>query len=200
MDKWVRYKWGLSICGMGYDVGTTNTNPGWDHHLQPWKLVWYVSYFSSTSSFCRLLRFEFLHQIPYLSHTNIPYNVRSSPLLYLQDFSNTPFWLCDLVFPALYAICMKIIYTNTSILPFGEQTVKIIHKSFLIGNLHVVVFLMLCSGEPARTVGWRDPGFIHTSFLKDLWPNKEYEYNPFTIEIYSVYYLLVLLIYYQIAY
>ncbi|XP_049934830.1 probable inactive purple acid phosphatase 27 isoform X3 [Nymphaea colorata] len=26
-------------------------------------------------------------------------------------------------------------------------------------------------GSPARTVGWRDPGFIHTSFLKDLWPN-----------------------------
>lgn len=28
-------------------------------------------------------------------------------------------------------------------------------------------------GSPARTVGWRDPGFIHTSFLKDLWPNVE---------------------------
>jgi len=28
-------------------------------------------------------------------------------------------------------------------------------------------------GEPARTVGWRDPGFIHTAFLRDLWPNKE---------------------------
>lgn len=27
------------------------------------------------------------------------------------------------------------------------------------------------TGPPARTVGWRDPGFIHTSFLKDLWPN-----------------------------
>lgn len=26
-------------------------------------------------------------------------------------------------------------------------------------------------GAPARTVGWRDPGFIHTSFLKELWPN-----------------------------
>ncbi|KAL2524863.1 putative inactive purple acid phosphatase 27 [Abeliophyllum distichum] len=26
-------------------------------------------------------------------------------------------------------------------------------------------------GSPARTVGWRDPGFIHTSFLRDLWPN-----------------------------
>lgn len=29
-------------------------------------------------------------------------------------------------------------------------------------------------GAPARTVGWRDPGYIHTSFLKDLWPNREY--------------------------
>jgi hypothetical protein len=28
-------------------------------------------------------------------------------------------------------------------------------------------------GEPARTVGWRDPGFIHTAFMRDLWPNKE---------------------------
>ncbi|XP_040946151.1 probable inactive purple acid phosphatase 27 isoform X1 [Gossypium hirsutum] len=27
---------------------------------------------------------------------------------------------------------------------------------------------------PARTVGWRDPGFIHTSFLKDLWPSSVY--------------------------
>ncbi|KAL6556950.1 putative inactive purple acid phosphatase 24 [Orobanche hederae] len=32
-------------------------------------------------------------------------------------------------------------------------------------------------GPPARTVGWRDPGFIHTSFLKDLWPNAEYTYK-----------------------
>ncbi|WOL01450.1 putative inactive purple acid phosphatase 1 [Canna indica] len=32
-------------------------------------------------------------------------------------------------------------------------------------------------GAPARTVGWRDPGFIHTSFLKDLWPNKIYTYK-----------------------
>ncbi|KAI9071511.1 hypothetical protein K1719_046519 [Acacia pycnantha] len=32
-------------------------------------------------------------------------------------------------------------------------------------------------GAPARTVGWRDPGFIHTSFLKDLWPNKRYTYR-----------------------
>ncbi|KAJ4712575.1 Purple acid phosphatase [Melia azedarach] len=30
---------------------------------------------------------------------------------------------------------------------------------------------------PARTVGWRDPGFIHTSFLKDLWPNSVYTYK-----------------------
>ncbi|MED6150973.1 putative inactive purple acid phosphatase 27, partial [Stylosanthes scabra] len=32
-------------------------------------------------------------------------------------------------------------------------------------------------GEPARTVGWRDPGFIHTSFLKNLWPNLRYTYR-----------------------
>ncbi|XP_043706345.1 probable inactive purple acid phosphatase 27 [Telopea speciosissima] len=32
-------------------------------------------------------------------------------------------------------------------------------------------------GSPARTVGWRDPGFIHTSFLKDLWPNSVYNYK-----------------------
>lgn len=32
-------------------------------------------------------------------------------------------------------------------------------------------------GAPARTVGWRDPGFIHTSFLKDLWPNRMYTYK-----------------------
>ncbi|KAF7838174.1 nucleotide pyrophosphatase/phosphodiesterase-like [Senna tora] len=32
-------------------------------------------------------------------------------------------------------------------------------------------------GAPARTIGWRDPGFIHTSFLKDLWPNFLYTYK-----------------------
>ncbi|XP_042496138.1 probable inactive purple acid phosphatase 1 [Macadamia integrifolia] len=32
-------------------------------------------------------------------------------------------------------------------------------------------------GPPARTVGWRDPGFIHTSFLKDLWPNSMHTYK-----------------------
>jgi hypothetical protein len=32
----------------------------------------------------------------------------------------------------------------------------------------------MCTGAPARTVGWRDPGFIHTSFLKELWPNRVY--------------------------
>lgn len=32
-------------------------------------------------------------------------------------------------------------------------------------------------GAPARTVGWRDPGFIHTSFLKNLWPNAVYTYR-----------------------
>ncbi|KAM0852660.1 hypothetical protein ACQ4PT_051614 [Festuca glaucescens] len=34
----------------------------------------------------------------------------------------------------------------------------------------------LC-GEPASTVGRRDPGFIHTAFLKNLRPDKEYYYK-----------------------
>ncbi|KAL7181455.1 hypothetical protein ACSBR1_040361 [Camellia fascicularis] len=35
--------------------------------------------------------------------------------------------------------------------------------------------LAIVAGDaPARTVGWRDPGFIHTSFLKELWPNSVY--------------------------
>lgn len=32
-------------------------------------------------------------------------------------------------------------------------------------------------GAPASTVGWRDPGYIHTSFLKELWPNLVYSYK-----------------------
>ncbi|TQD87185.1 hypothetical protein C1H46_027220 [Malus baccata] len=32
-------------------------------------------------------------------------------------------------------------------------------------------------GAPAKTVGWRDPGFIHTAFLKELWPNTVYTYK-----------------------
>ncbi|CAN6901959.1 unnamed protein product [Brassica oleracea] len=32
-------------------------------------------------------------------------------------------------------------------------------------------------GAPARTVGWRDPGYIHTAFLKELWPNAKYTYR-----------------------
>ncbi|XP_062169234.1 nucleotide pyrophosphatase/phosphodiesterase-like [Alnus glutinosa] len=32
-------------------------------------------------------------------------------------------------------------------------------------------------GSPARTVGWRDQGFIHTSFLRHLWPNSVYTYR-----------------------
>eukprot|EP00250_Pteridium_aquilinum_P028538 c37332_g1_i1 orf=702-2063(+) len=34
----------------------------------------------------------------------------------------------------------------------------------------------LC-GPPAHTVGWRDPGFFHTSFLSDVWPNVKYHYK-----------------------
>ncbi|KAH7296470.1 hypothetical protein KP509_26G024200 [Ceratopteris richardii] len=32
-------------------------------------------------------------------------------------------------------------------------------------------------GSPARSVGWRDPGYIHTAVLADLWPNNIYFYK-----------------------
>ncbi|KAL2905411.1 putative inactive purple acid phosphatase 1 [Bienertia sinuspersici] len=32
-------------------------------------------------------------------------------------------------------------------------------------------------GAPANTVGWRDPGYIHTGFMKELWPNLLYKYR-----------------------
>lgn len=36
------------------------------------------------------------------------------------------------------------------------------------------IFFFLIEDAPARTVGWRDPGFFHTSFLQNLWPNAVY--------------------------
>ncbi|KAI7725041.1 hypothetical protein M8C21_004032, partial [Ambrosia artemisiifolia] len=44
-------------------------------------------------------------------------------------------------------------------------------------NPKAPVYPRLAHGPPARTVGWRDPGFIHTSFLKELWPNTMYNYR-----------------------
>ncbi|KAG2625095.1 hypothetical protein PVAP13_3KG165600 [Panicum virgatum] len=32
-------------------------------------------------------------------------------------------------------------------------------------------------GAPAHTVGWRHPGYIHTSSLKDIWPDSLYTYK-----------------------
>lgn len=40
--------------------------------------------------------------------------------------------------------------------------------------IHLNHVYTIYTGAPARTVGWRDPGFIHTAFLKELWPNTVY--------------------------
>jgi hypothetical protein len=39
---------------------------------------------------------------------------------------------------------------------------------------YIIFSVTLTAGSPARTVGWRDPGYIHTSFLKELWPDALY--------------------------
>ncbi|KAL0420865.1 UNVERIFIED_CONTAM: putative inactive purple acid phosphatase 1 [Sesamum latifolium] len=46
-----------------------------------------------------------------------------------------------------------------------------------IRSLAVTSLLIATACAPARTVGWRDPGFIHTGFLKELWPNSVYTYK-----------------------
>ncbi|KAL6550303.1 putative inactive purple acid phosphatase 24 [Orobanche minor] len=58
-----------------------------------------------------------------------------------------------------------------------------VSKSISFANPKAPLYPRLAQGKswnerpPARTVGWRDPGFIHTSFLKDLWPNAEDTYK-----------------------
>lgn len=47
---------------------------------------------------------------------------------------------------------------------------KILQKKYT----YLAMYLNGRAGAPARTTGWRDPGFIHTSFLKELWPNTMY--------------------------
>lgn len=62
----------------------------------------------------------------------------------------------------------------TSIFVQAYKSIPYIDSKFLL----MIPFFLLNynAGEPARTVGWRDPGFIHTSFLKELWPNTMYVY------------------------
>ncbi|KAG5039668.1 hypothetical protein JHK82_011817 [Glycine max] len=55
-------------------------------------------------------------------------------------------------------------FGRNSMCEFATFHCKLLH-SFAAGS------------SPARTVGWRDPGFIHTSFLKNLWPNLVYTYQ-----------------------
>lgn len=61
------------------------------------------------------------------------------------------------------------------VLKCGWLFANFIHKEEVV-ELKTFTFLYSCIyvGAPARTVGWRDPGYTHTSFLKELWPNRQY--------------------------
>ncbi|XBI82469.1 hypothetical protein VPH35_091151 [Triticum aestivum] len=60
--------------------------------------------------------------------------------------------------------------------PFVEWGMKGSHPVHATADTVTFGRESLC-GEPARSVGWRDPGFIHTAFLKNLSPEKEYYYK-----------------------
>ncbi|KAL3834893.1 hypothetical protein ACJIZ3_009629 [Penstemon smallii] len=67
-------------------------------------------------------------------------------------------------------------YNIDEAVPFVEWSQKGQHKVRSPAGTLTFHRNSMC-GSPARTVGWRDPGFIHTSFLKDLWPNTVYAYK-----------------------
>nr|XP_043617189.1 probable inactive purple acid phosphatase 27 [Erigeron canadensis] len=60
--------------------------------------------------------------------------------------------------------------------PFVEWGMKGLRKTRSPAGTLTFTQKDMCGGA-ARGVGWRDPGFIHTSFLKDLWPNMVYTYQ-----------------------
>ncbi|KAL2543764.1 putative inactive purple acid phosphatase 27 [Forsythia ovata] len=66
-------------------------------------------------------------------------------------------------------------YNIHEAIPFVQWGLMGQHKKRSPGGTLTFNRNSMC-GSPARTVGWRDPGFIHTSFLKDLWPNSVYTY------------------------
>lgn len=67
-------------------------------------------------------------------------------------------------------------YNIDEAVPFVEWGLKGGHQKRSPAGTSTFHQNSMC-GSPARTVGWRDPGFIHTSFLKDLWPNARYNYR-----------------------
>ncbi|KAK2978206.1 hypothetical protein RJ640_030379 [Escallonia rubra] len=67
-------------------------------------------------------------------------------------------------------------YNIDEAIPFVEWGLKGHQQGRTPGGTLTFTRNSMC-GSPARTVGWRDPGFIHTGFLKELWPNTRYTYK-----------------------
>ncbi|XP_059443952.1 probable inactive purple acid phosphatase 27 [Corylus avellana] len=67
-------------------------------------------------------------------------------------------------------------YAIDEAVPFVEWSMKGETKTRSPAGTLTVDRNSMC-GSPARTIGWRDQGFIHTSFLKNLWPNSVYSYR-----------------------
>ncbi|KAL5224861.1 hypothetical protein ABZP36_011500 [Zizania latifolia] len=67
-------------------------------------------------------------------------------------------------------------YDFKEALPFVEWGMKGGHR--LLSPAGTLTFdrNSMC-GAPALTVGWRHPGYIHTSHMKELWPDSVYTYR-----------------------
>ena len=74
------------------------------------------------------------------------------------------------------------LHKNCMMVHFSFQYCWNITQNRFLGSfplVHNSSYCCIWADAPARTVGWRDPGFIHTSFLKELWPNAVYVVSLF---------------------
>uniref|UniRef100_A0A0E0FDF3 Multifunctional fusion protein n=1 Tax=Oryza meridionalis TaxID=40149 RepID=A0A0E0FDF3_9ORYZ len=126
----------------------------------------------------------------YANFNNADYNRSGKGLLRLQlinqreDFSFALF-SGGLSAPKLIAVSNKVSFQNPKapVYPRIKEAIPFVEWGHKGGNQMLspagtLTFSRnsMC-GSPARTVGWRDPGYIHTSFLKELWPDSLYNYR-----------------------
>jgi len=104
---------------------------------------------------------------------------------------------CWIFLILVWQICLCFTYPWESSLATNRidfsQHVVFSGTSFQQSCSFITHTINLWIGPPARSVGWRDPGYIHTSYLKELWPNRMYVVltcNILIVRIFLFYYII----------
>ncbi|KAA8542124.1 hypothetical protein F0562_023276 [Nyssa sinensis] len=157
-----------------------------------WVGVFSPAKFNSSSCYSEYAPKE---QTPYICSAPIKYNGQISPLRYLQGGLSNPKLVAVSnhisfanpkapLYPRLaqgkswneMTVTWTSGYNIDEAIPFVEWGLRGQLQTRSPAGTLTFNRNSMC-GSPARTVGWRDPGFIHTSFLKDLWLNSMYTYK-----------------------